>query len=146
MGTMLDCGPTMREILTRLASPVRNRYYYSKLLDVYHLELEQNYGNLKRWLLNRLSLGSGVLCGLEVVASADGSRARVRGGVAIDGWGREIIVPTDSPPIDPRQPTDACGRPAGEPIRGGGIVTLSLCYHECQAEPSPVMVSECPDR
>lgn len=62
MGTTMDCGPAARELLARLSTPTRNRYYYGKLLDAHHLELEQDYGNRKRWLLNRLSLGTGVLC------------------------------------------------------------------------------------
>ena len=107
MGTMLtDCGPATRELLTRLVSPSRNRYYYGKLLDAYHLELEQSYGNSKRWLLNRLSLGAGVLCGLGVRLTPDRKRVRVLPGVAIDYWGREIIVPQESQPFDPTQATD----------------------------------------
>jgi hypothetical protein len=144
METMVDCGPTARELLTRLSSPVRNRYYYGKLLDVYHLDVEQSYGNLKRWMLNRLSLGTGVLCGLDVSVSADKKQVRVSAGVAIDGWGREIIVPSNSPGIDVMQPTDDCGRNVGDPVRTG-IVTLWVCYHECEAEPSPAFVSDCPD-
>jgi hypothetical protein len=140
--TMKDCGPVTRDLITRLTSPTRNRYYYGKLLDTYHLELEQDYGNSKRWLLNRLSLGAGVLCGLGVRVSTDKKRVRVLSGVAIDFWGREIIVPQDSQPFDPTQPTDDCGRPAGDPIRQG-VVTLYLCYHECEAEPAPAMVDEC---
>jgi hypothetical protein len=145
MGTMLtDCGPATRELLTRLVSPSRNRYYYGKLLDAYHLELEQSYGNSKRWLLNRLSLGAGVLCGLGVRLTADRKRVRVLPGVAIDYWGREIIVPQDSQPFDPAQATDDCGRPTGDPIRRGRV-TLYLCYHECETEPAPAMVDECGD-
>ncbi len=145
MGTTSGCGPTMREMLARLATPVRNRYYYGKLLDAHHLELEQDYGNRKRWLLNRLTLGSGVLCGLEVTASTDGRQVRVAPGVAIDGWGREIIVPADSRGVDPRQATDDCGRLDGDPIRGPATVSLWICYYECPAEPAPVVASECPD-
>lgn len=145
MATILDCGPTARDILTRLATPARNRYYYGKLLDVYHLDLEQNYGNMKRWLLNRLTVGTGVLCGLEVMASADKKRVRVGPGVAIDGWGREIIVPANSPGIDPTQPTDDCGNVIGDAV-DDTTVTLWVCYHECEAEPSPALVSDCPDR
>ena len=144
METMLDCGPTARELLTRLSSPVRNRYYYGKLLDVYHLDVEQDYGNLKRWMLNRLSLGYGVLCGLDVMVSADKKQVRVGAGVAIDGWGREIIVPSNSPGVDVTQPTDDCGRNVGDPVRAG-TVTLWVCYHECEAEPSPSFASDCPD-
>ena len=144
MGTsIVDCGPEARALLARLATPSRNRYYYGKMLDAYHLELEQRYGNTKRWLINRLSLGSGILCGLDVVASSDNTRVRVTAGVAIDGLGREIIVPQATAPVDPTQPTDDCGRPEGPPIRDDERVTLAICYHECEAEPSPVMISEC---
>jgi hypothetical protein len=145
METMLmDCGPTTRDLITRLFSPTRNRYYYGKLLDAYHLELEQDYGNYKRWLLNRLSLGAGVLCGLDVLVSNDKKRVRVASGVAIDGFGREIIVPQASQPFEPMQPTDDCGRPTGNPIRQG-VVTLYVCFHECEAEPAPALVDECGD-
>ena len=142
--TMTGCGPATRDVIARLTSPVRNRYYYGKLLDAYHLELEQSYGNNKRWMLNRLSLGAGVLCGLNVGANTDRTRIRVTSGVGIDYFGREIIVPQTSQPFDPTQPTDDCGQPAGDPIRQG-TVTLYLCYHECEAEPAPAMVDECGD-
>jgi hypothetical protein len=140
--SVMDCGPSGAE-LRELAPPQRNRYYYGKLLDEYHLRLEQEYGNAKRWLINRLSLGAGVLCGLEVVSSADGDRVRVRPGVAIDGLGREIVVDDDSPAVDPRQPTDECGRPDGVPVRGAATVTLYVCYHECLTEPARALVSKC---
>lgn len=144
MGTSLDCAPESSDLLGRLVSPARNRYYYSKLLDAEHLELEQAYGNIKRWMLNRLTLGSGVLCGLEVVLTGDKLKARVQSGVAIDGLGREIIVPMLSIAVDPTQPTDSCGNAAGDPVRSGDV-TLYLCYLECQAEPATVMVSSCDD-
>src|SRR5690242_1702327 len=134
MSTLIDCGPAVRDLLTRLTTPTRNRYYYGKLLDAFHLELEQDYGNRKRWLLNRLSLGTGVLCGLKVSTSADRKQVRVGPGVAIDGWGREIVVDVDSPGVDPRQPTDDCGQNVGGPARGAARMTLWICYHECEAE------------
>lgn len=143
MGTSMDCLFDADGLLTRLVTPTRNLYFYGKPLDAEHLQLEQSYGNVKRWMLNRLSLGSGVLCGLRVAASSDGTRVRVGPGVAIDGLGREIIVAAPSPPIDPRQPSDPCGRPTGPPVREAGVVTLYLCYHECPAEPAPAMVDHC---
>ncbi len=143
MSTLIDCGPAVRDLLTQLATPTRNRYYYGKLLDAFHLELEQDYGNRKRWLLNRLSLGTGVLCGLKVATSVDRKQVRVSPGVAIDGWGREIVVDADSPGIDPRQPTDDCGRNVGGIVRGVARVTLWICYHECEAEPADVFVADC---
>ena len=54
-----------------LQTAVRNRYFYMKLLDVYHFELETNYLNDKRWLLNRLVFGYGVVCGLDVKCGPD---------------------------------------------------------------------------
>jgi len=146
MGTMQDCGAATREIIARLTTPSRNRYYYGKLLDTYHLDLEQSYEISKRWMLNRLSLGAGVLCGLHVSISNDRKLVRVGSGVAIDYWGREIIVPSSSPGVDPTQPTDSCGNDVGEPVRGGNAVTLYVCYHECEAEPSQALVSECDER
>ena len=71
------------------------------MLDAHHLELEQRYGNTKRWLINRLSLGSGILCGLDVVASSDNTLLRVTSGVAIDGSGAR----------DHRSPDDRADRP-----------------------------------
>src|SRR5206468_11586399 len=48
--------------LGTLTPPQRNKYFYGKLMDVPHFQMEQTYGNWKRWLLNRLALGEGVLC------------------------------------------------------------------------------------
>jgi hypothetical protein len=75
---------------TSLATPARNRYFYGKLLDVPHFYLEQSYLNGKRWLMNRLVSGTGIVCGLAVVPTADGTGLIISPGVAIDAWGREI--------------------------------------------------------
>jgi hypothetical protein len=97
-------------------SPVRNRYFYGKLLDVFHFELEQNYFNSKRWLLNRLVTGYGVVCGLNVLLTSDQKSAYVTPGVAIDKCGHEIIVCQPSSPIPlptpPPAPTQT-GTPTG---------------------------------
>ena len=149
MANMIDCGSNAATVLAQLMTPARNRYYYGKLLDAAHFDLEQDYGNRKRWLLNRLSLGAGVLCGLDVTIAQgpNGPLVYVSPGVAIDGVGREIIVPVTSPGINPLQPTDDCGQPSGTALTAPATVTLYLCYHECQAEPAPVMVSQCgPDQ
>ena len=77
----------------------RNRYFYGKLLDVFHLELEQEYFNSKRWLLNRLITGPGVVCGLNVTLTDDKESIIVQPGLAIDRCGREIIVTKPSRPV-----------------------------------------------
>jgi len=95
-------------LLRVLRAPRRNNYFYGKRLDVEHFRMEQDYGKEKQWLLNRLTLGKGVLCGLRV--DVEEGRLCVSPGVAIDGLGREILVPVRSC-IDPVPEPDPC-RPA----------------------------------
>jgi hypothetical protein len=68
----------------------RNNYYDGKSLNVRDLTDEQRYFNEKRWLINRMVLGWGVVCGLEVCFQ-DGCLV-VRPGLAIDCCGHEILV------------------------------------------------------
>jgi hypothetical protein len=103
-------------------SPTRNRYFYGKMLDVFHFELEQNYFNAKRWLLNRLVTGYGVMCGLNVLLNQDKKSITITPGVALDKCGHEIIVckPTCSIvlPVPPPAPAPAPAPPA-PPAAGG---------------------------
>lgn len=69
----------------------RNRYYVGKLLTSADFQVEQVYGNQKRRFLNELMFGSGIVCGLGVY-SLDDLSIMVESGVAVDGWGREIVV------------------------------------------------------
>src|SRR6267378_3242939 len=91
-----------------LREPRRNNYFYGKRMDVQHFQMEQDYGKLKQWLLNRLTFGKGVVCGLKV--AVDGDKLRVDPGFAIDGLGREIIVP-ERAWIDPVTQEDGCCAP-----------------------------------
>jgi hypothetical protein len=91
-----DMSPTKH---TDMKSPTRNNYFYGKLMTEYYFELETNYLNAKRWLLNRLVGGYGVACGLDVKAGPRSDQIIVTAGVAIDRWGREIIVPKDTEPV-----------------------------------------------
>ena len=140
------------DALWGLSTPTRNNYFYGKLLDEFHLKLEQNYFNRKRWLLNRLTLGHGVVCGLRVEPTADGTGILIRPGMAIDRWGREIIVPKPSRTIDPftLTKTDPCGQPVESPPPTPTptppperCVHICLAYHECESEMVPVRVGEC---
>ncbi|MBV8936438.1 MAG: hypothetical protein JO095_11620 [Alphaproteobacteria bacterium] len=132
------------EHLRALAAPRRNNYFYGKRLDVPHFRMEQDYGKEKQWLLNRLSLGKGVLCGLDVTAKH--GQVCVAPGVAIDGLGREIVVPLPTC-IDPWAPPPlCCGEdPQLPPVDRNAtrVVTLWLCYRECLADMMPVLVAEC---
>ena len=127
-----------------LQEPRRNRYFYGKLLDEFHLRMETEYHNNKRWLLNRLSLGNGVLCGLEV--TTENGRLCISSGVAIDAWGREIIVSTDVS-INPWEMNGNVCQPsqALDPTEDH-TVYLCLAYRECLTDFSPVLVTECESR
>jgi hypothetical protein len=127
-----------------LTAPERNHYFYGKLLSVAELEMESRYVNQKRWLLNRLALGSGVVCGLGVVGDPqDAQRLRVETGLAIDGRGREIVVP-EPVSVDPRRLTDGDGLPTGETIQSGDVV-VCLAYAEACTDLVPVLVPDCDD-
>src|SRR5687768_13214566 len=84
-------------LLAQLHPPRRNRYFYGKLLDAPHLELEQDYGRSADAQLALHVLGAGVLCGLDVtpIVSGDQRGLRIGAGLALDGWGRQIVVPDD---------------------------------------------------
>lgn len=70
----------------------RNRYYPGKMLTSADFTAEQLYMNNKRRFLNSVLYGTGVLCGLNVLGLDDFS-ILVESGAAIDGAGREILVP-----------------------------------------------------
>jgi len=148
-------------LLRMLQAPRRNHFFYGKRMDVQHFQMEQDYGKNKQWLLNRLTLGKGVLCGLKV--SVDGDRLCVDPGVAIDGLGREIVVPVRAC-IDPNAEHGGCcggeARGATSPVplppdrssdngaapRLRDVFTLWLCYRECHADEQPVLVTDCETR
>ena len=69
----------------------RPRYFAGKLLTAEDFELEQRYHIEKRWLLNRMLHGVGVVSGLAVVPSGQG-KVTVEPGFALDPSGREILV------------------------------------------------------
>src|SRR5689334_10767060 len=125
-----------------LSAPQRNNYYFGKLMDVLHFKLEQDYGMRKERLLNRLTLGEGVLCGLTL-GKGTGSQICVARGAAVDAVGREIIVPLAAC-IDPWTLTDECGQPAGELSKTTRhVVHLCLSYRECATDFAPTLVTDC---
>lgn len=70
----------------------RNNYYYGKLLTSKDFLGEQSYGNAKRRFTNRTLHGTGVVKGLNVVM-ADDTSIVLQSGFALDGAGREVVVP-----------------------------------------------------
>lgn len=150
------CGEELRTF-------VRNRYFYGKLLDVHHFEAEQSYFNQKRWLLNRVVSGYGVVCGLNVALSDDRKQLYVEPGIALDPAGRELVVPVRSKPLTlpeppaaetklPEAPKEAAekgsgrehsaGREHGEGHCDDERVYYHVCirWHECESDPELVRV------
>jgi hypothetical protein len=113
----------------------RVHYFDGQMLTARDFQDEQAYHLEKRWLHNRLFHGSGVVTGLEV-GEAGGTNVLVQPGVALDRFGREIIVP-EARRSDAAQPTDDQGEPAGARLTEG-TVSLLLRYREVGVEPRPL--------
>jgi len=90
-----DCNEVIEEKNATLNKFERNKFFYGKLMTVRDFELEQNYFNGKRHLLNRLIHGVGLVCGLKVKnPNPKGNTLEIdlKSGAALDCWGREIVV------------------------------------------------------
>lgn len=105
----------------------RNRYFYGKLLTVRDFGIEQRYTRQKLQLLNRLSLGAGVVCGLGVSASDD-STLLIESGMALDYQGRMVVV--EEPLLRRLQMLDG-----QETLLGKDTAYLCLSYDETDLEP-----------
>jgi len=105
----------------------RNRYFYGKLLTVRDFEKEQRYMRQKSQLLNRLSLGAGVICGLGVTASDDATLL-IESGLALDYQGRMIAV--EEPLLRKLQMIEG-----HEALRNAESAYLCLAYEETPMEP-----------
>jgi len=122
----------------------RNNYFYGKQFTVRDLVQEQSYFNDKRHLINRMILGWGVVCGLEVSWHEKSGRLMVSPGMAIDCCGREIIVCDNKcVPIDDDD-DDCCKEPAEHPREGKFVLCLE--YEECHAEPIDLPAVGCDEK
>ncbi len=80
----------------KLVAPPRLHYFDGRLVTAADFRAAQNYQREKLWLHNRMLHGYGIVAGLEVAmqASADGvAQIEIAPGYALDGYGRELIVP-----------------------------------------------------
>jgi hypothetical protein len=117
----------------------RNHYFHGKTLSARDLAAEQRYFNEKRWLLNRMITGWGIVCGLNV-GLEDGCLV-VTPGLALDCCGHEILV-CDRARLGPTSiaemlQVDPCGHETAR-------FMICLEYHECPRE--SVRLSSCCDR
>lgn len=136
-------------------SPERNRYFYGMLMDVFHFQRETDYLNSKRYLLNRLVSGYGVVCGLDVTPGDEMNQIYVTPGLAIDRWGREILVPQRVGPVTipdhileqaiREQVPDTYMGHYHQPKQQDevGCIKVLLCYDECETDPAPALAGDC---
>jgi hypothetical protein len=111
-----------------LEAPRRLNYFSGRLLTAEDFATEQSYWLGKHRSHGRHLHGSGIVCGLRVTPSGPGG-VTVEPGLAIDGLGREIVVPAPRQMPDPRQPIDDRGEPCGPPV-DAEVVTIRLAYAE----------------
>lgn len=120
----------------------RNRYFVGKPLKVRDFDDEQQYFNGKRYLLNRLVHGGGIVCGLGIKANESGGFT-LKAGAAIDCCGREIVVGSDYIKTDL---TELEGY-RDEIVIQKQTIYLCLSYDECIREPvhTQANTSSCAD-
>ena len=111
----------------------RVQYHDGDMLTARDLCDEQSYQNEKRWLLNRMITGCGVVCGLDIRHTKKGC-FEITEGLALDCHGHEILVCGD---VDPWQLTtwDIDGYDRKKPWLKGREYEVCLRYdakpHDC---------------
>lgn len=126
----------------------RNNYFYAKLMTVRDFVSEQQYFNEKRWLINRMVNGWGVVAGLEVQPiwiddsskTYDCTRVLVTPGMALDFCGREILVSEEQVvSLTPEEPS--CPKSDLNPPENKFWICIEYC--ECQLEPVSLPPNVC---
>ncbi len=120
----------------------RLNYYYGKLMTVDDFQTEQGYLNEKRWLLNRMATGWGVVCGLKVERNPEcWTEVIVHPGLALDKYGNEIFV------------REACVIDLSKRLKEVMLTSektaamknyfICIKFAACLTAPSPVALEEC---
>jgi hypothetical protein len=124
----------------RTGSPrTRPRWFTGRFLTARDLTDEQDYHRYWRHLHNRLLHGWGTVCGLRVRPDDRPGHThdyvRVDPGIALDAYGREIVLDELERVPWPADPTRS--------YAGHALAVLCIRYHECHAEPLPAIVGDC---
>src|SRR5215213_2804092 len=122
----------------------KNNYFYGKQFTVRDLLQEQSYLNEKRQLVNRMVLGWGVVCGLNVRWEKKERRFVVSEGMALDCCGHEIIV-CEEKRFDFQDYDEQCRRAREKPGHEEKYV-LCLEYDECRSEPVELSAAGCDEK
>lgn len=117
----------------------KNNYFHGKLMTARDMQAEQDYHAGRQDALTRLVTGEGIVRGLtvtEVRERNDRLEATVEDGVALDCYGRPIVVTgAESVPVT-RSGSDQPSAPDED------VIYLSLGYKELDKESVPVPGSE----
>jgi hypothetical protein len=128
------------------STPLRNHYFFGKLMDVPDFDVEQRYVVDKFKRHHQRLHGAGVVCGLDVVqhptVTCQDRYVIVKPGTAIDCCGNEILVLHDElidlhayPEI--KEIIDATGEQVDH------VLQICVRYRECPTEEVPVLYDEC---
>jgi hypothetical protein len=104
---------------------------------------EQSYFDDKRYLINRMVLGWGVVCGLDVYWDPRSRKVVVTPGMALDCCGREIVVCDDKRLSFDKDDEDCCLQ---DDQRPEGKFVLCLEYDECHSEPVDLPPAGCDEK
>jgi hypothetical protein len=121
----------------------RNNYFFGKQFTVRDLQQEQSYFNDKRHLINRMVLGWGVVCGLDVYWDRKKRKLVVGPGMALDCCGHEIVVCENQYLSFDKNDDDCC---LDDKQRPQGKFVLCLEYHECNSEPTDFPAAGCDEK
>jgi hypothetical protein len=130
---------------------VRLRYFFGQRLGVLELTDQQAYGMAKQRFHNVRLHGAGVLCGLKAdrylpTGSATTTLLRVSNGAALDGCGREMVVPWDACVdvaafVRTARPTNP---DLSDPTAAAAaMLWVAICYRECPSDPAPAPTDAC---
>lgn len=127
----------------------RNNYYCGKLMTARDFQDEQCYFNEKRWLINRMIHGWGVVCGLDVRRKPknpndpnegfDDKYVQITPGMAIDCCGREIFLNENWNVKLPPEKTNASQQI--DPDEKKFIICLE--YFDCKTEKVNIPTTSC---
>jgi hypothetical protein len=127
------------------STPLRNHYFFGKLMDVPDFDVEQLYVVEKFRRHHARLHGLGVVCGLEVVQhdqpACRNRYIKVEPGEALDCCGNEIVVVNEETlDLSTFAKVKALAdKPDGLPH----VLQLCIRYKECPTEEVPVLYDEC---
>ena len=134
-------GPRRQHALRGSIPVERMRWYTGRFVTARDLTDEQRYLVHRRWLINRVLHGEGVLCGLHVVPhereDCGPTTVWIEPGIALDCCGRELISSCRLCVTWPPAAEPGCEPPEHEEK------LLAIRYHEEPVDPQYALIDTC---